>query len=329
MQRRDFITLLGGAAAAWPLAARAQQGGRMRRIGVLAGLAEDDPEMQARLAGLRQGLERLGWSEGRNVRIEYRYAEASAEKAQVLAKELVALQPDVILADTTPFAAMLQRESRTIPIVFVGVADPIGSSFITSLARPGGNLTGLLSYEASIIGKWLAMLKEIAPHLARAALVGNPKTSAYDYFLRMAEVVAPSLAIELVSHRVASAADIERAIEGFARLPHGGVVLLPDTTTSLHRDLIIALAARHRLPAVYTARLFVVAGGLMCYETDRVDMFRQAASYVNRILRGANAADLPVQAPVKYQTMLNLKTARALGLTVPPGLLIAADEVIE
>jgi putative ABC transport system substrate-binding protein len=328
MKRREFITLLGGAVAAWPLAAGAQQGGPMRRIGSLAPLADDDPEMTVRLAGFRQGLERLGWSEGRNVRIDYRFAPDSAEY-QALAKDLVALQPDVILAQGTGIAAALQRESRMIPIVFVTVSDPIGSGFVASLARPGGNLTGFLMYEASITGKWLAMLKEIAPSLARAALMANPKTTPYDYFLQAAEAAAPSLAIEVVPSRVETAADIERAIESFARVPNGGLVLPPDGTTGVHRDLIIALAARHRLPAVYTGREFVRAGGLMSYDTDRVDMYRQSASYVDRVLRGAKPADLPVQAPVKYETVLNLKTAKALGLDVPATVLVRADEVIE
>jgi putative ABC transport system substrate-binding protein len=331
MRRREFVTILGGAAAAWPLAARAQQDGRVRRVGVLMPFPEADPEIQARLAAFRQGLERLGWSEGRNVRIDYRFAPASGalDQAQKLAKELIALQPDVILGDSAPMAAALQRESRAIPIVFAAVSDPIGSGFIASLARPGGNLTGTLNYEASITGKWLAMLKEIAPGLARATFMANPKDGPYDYFLRAAEAAAQSLAIELVPSRVETAADIERAIESFARVPNGGLFLPPDTTTAVHRDLIIALAARHRLPAVYAARFFVTAGGLMSYSTDRVEMYRQAASYVDRILRGAKPADLPVQAPVKYQTILNLKTAKALGLTVPDLMIVRADEVIE
>jgi ABC-type uncharacterized transport system substrate-binding protein len=326
IRRRDFITLLGGAAAAWPLAARAQQ---PKRVGVLMSGAEDDPETQARLAAFRQGLERLGWSEGRNVHIDFRYAQASVERAQVLAKELIALQPDVILSDSTPITAAFQRESRTIPIVFATVSDPIGSGFIASLARPGGNMTGFLLFEASITGKWLAMLKEIAPRVVRAAFMASPKTGTYDYYLRAAEALAPLLAIEIVPSPVETAADIERAVESFARVPNGGLLLAPDNTNTLHRDLIIALAARHRLPAVYTGRYFVAAGGLMSYDTDRVDLYRQAATYVDRILRGDKPADLPVQAPVKYQTILNLKTAKALGLTVPPGLLVAADEVIE
>jgi putative ABC transport system substrate-binding protein len=334
LKRRDFVTLLGGAAVApsalWPRAARTQQGGRMRRIGVLASLPEDDPEMQTRLARLRQGLERLGWSEGRNVRIDYRFPPASgADQAQTLAKELIALQPDVIVGDSTQMATALQRETRELSIVFVAVSDPIGSGFIASLARPGGNLTGLLNYEASITGKWLAMLKEIAPRLVRATFIANPKTTPYDYFLRAAAAAAQSLAIELVPSRVETADDIERAIESFARVPNGGLFLPPDSTIAIHRDLIIALAARLRLPAVYTARFWVIAGGLMSYHTDRADMLRQAAAYVDRILRGDKPADLPVQAPVKYETVLNLKTAKTLGLTVPPGLLVAADEVIE
>ena len=328
MKRREFITLLGGAAA-WPLAARAQQSDGMRRIGVLMGLAEDDPETKARLAAFRQGLDKRGWSEGRNVRIDYRFAPVSAQ-AEVLAKELVAPQPDVILAHTTPVIAALQRESRTIPIVFAGVANPIGSGFVASLPRPGGNLTGVMLYEASVTGKWLAMLKEIAPNLARAAFVANPKTATfYDYYLQAAEAAAPSVGLEPVPTLVENATDIERAIGSFASAPNGGLVLIPDVAATVHRDLIIALAARHRLPAVYYSRIFVAAGGLMSYGNNFVDMFRQAASYVDRILRGDKPADLPVQAATKFEMVVNLKTAKALGLTVPPDLLVAADEVIE
>ena len=329
MKRREFITLLGGAAA-WPFAARAQQGERVRHIGVLAsGPTEQDPMVQASLAAFRQGLEKLGWMEHRNVRIDYRFAQASAERGQGLAKELVALQPDVILAQTSPITAALQRESRAIPVIFLEVSDPINSGFVASLARPGGNLTGLLLYEEGITGKWLAMLKEIAPHLARAALLANPKTTAYDYFLRTAASVVPSLAIELVPSPVASAADIELTIESFARMPNGGMVVPPDSTTFFHRDLIIRLGAQHRLPSVHSARHWVEAGALMSYGIDRVDAFRQAASFVDRVLRGSNPGDLPVQTPTKYETVLNLKTAKAFGLNVPPGLLVAADEVIE
>jgi putative tryptophan/tyrosine transport system substrate-binding protein len=327
LQRRDFITLLSGAAA-WPLTVRAQQPKRMRRIGVLMGFAEDDPGLKARLASFRQGLESLGWSEGRNVLIDYRFAASRVDRFQALAKDVVALQPDVILAQGTAITAALQRESRAIPIVFVTVSDPIGSGFVASLARPDGNLTGLLMYEGSIAGKWLAMLKEIAPGLTRVALLASAST-AYDYFVRAATAAAPSLAIELVPSQIRNATDIERAIESFARMPNGGLLLPPDNTTIVDRDLIVALAARHRLPAVYALRIFVTAGGLMSYEADQIDMFRHAASYVDRILNGAKPADLPVQAPTKYETALNLKTAKALGLTVPPTLLVAADEVIE
>ena len=302
----------------------------MRRIGVLVSPSEDESDIQARLAGFRQGIEKLGWLEGRNVRIDVRFAAGRVDQFQILAKELVDLQPDVILAHSPPIVAALHRESREIPIVFVSVSDPIGSGFVASLARPGGNLTGLLQYEAGITGKWLAMLKEITPRIARAALVLNPKTStANDYFLRAAEASASSLAIEVVPKPIETAADIERAIESFARTPNSGLLLPPDTTTVLHRDLIIALAARYRLPAVYALRVFVAAGGLMSYGTDQAEIFRQAALYVDRILRGAHPADLPVQAPTKFETTLNLRTAKALGLTVPPGLLLAADEVIE
>ena len=328
MKRREFITLLG-AAAAWPLAARAQQPDGMRRIGVLLGLTEDDPEAKARLGAFRQGLEKRGWSEARNVRIDYRFAPASVH-AQVLAKELVALQPDVILAHSTPVTAALQRESRTIPIVFAAVADPIGSGFVASLPRPGGNITGVMQYEASVTGKWLAMLKEVAPGLVRAAFVANPKTATfYNFYVQAAEAAAPSLGIEPVPTLVENANDIERAIESFASVPNGGLVLIPDISTLVHRDLIIAVAARHRIPAVYYSRVLVAAGGLMSYGNDLVDVFRQAASYVDRILRGDKPADLPVQAATRFETLVNLKTAKALGLSVPPGLLVAADEVIE
>jgi putative ABC transport system substrate-binding protein len=329
MRRRNFITLLGGAAA-WPLVAHAQQGERMRRIGVLMAVGRDDADTKARLSGFRQGLEQLGWSEGRNVRIDYRFAPAGAQ-AQLLAKELVALQPDVILSQATPSTTALQRETSIIPIVFAGVADPIGAGFVASLARPGNNLTGLMLFEASITGKWLSMLREVAPSLTRVALVINPKTAVYyEFFLRAGRAAGSSLAVELVFTPVEnSAANIESTIESFARAPNGGLLLAPDSNTIIHRDLIIALAARHRLPAVYSDRLFVADGGLMCYSTDRADQFRAAASYVDRILRGAKPEDLPVQVPTKYETVVNLKTARALGLTVPPGLLVAADEVIE
>ena len=325
--RREFVTLIGGAAA-WPLAARAQQGERMRRVGVLMGLAEDDPETMARLAKVRQELERLGWWEGRNIRIDTRFAPAGAQ-AQLLARELVALRPDAILAHSGQVAGALQREARAVPVVFVNVSDPVGAGLVASLARPDGNFTGLQHYEEGIVGKWLAFLKEIAPHLRRAALVADPKSIVYGFFLRSANVAAPSLSIELVPGPVESAADIERFLDTFARASDSGLLLPPDVTTFTHRDLLIALAAQHRLPAIYSFRQFVEAGGLMSYGTDQIDMFGKTAQYIDRILRGAKPADLPVQAPTKYETVLNLKTAKALGLSVPPGLLVAADEVIE
>jgi putative ABC transport system substrate-binding protein len=328
MRRREFIGLIGSAAVL-PLVADAQQADRVRRIGVLMGYAEDDPETKVRLTAFRQRLEKRGWSEGRNVQIETRFVAARADKYESLARQLVATQPDVILAHTTQVAAALQRESRAIPIVFVNVSDPIGSGFVASLARPGGNFTGVLQYEASVVGKWLAMLKEIAPRLERVALVANPKTSPYAYFLRATEAVAPSLAIKMVPSPVATAGDIERTINSFAGAPNGGLLLPADATIVVHRDLIIALAARYKLPAVYAFHFMVAAGGLMSYGIDQAETFRLAASYVDRILRGDKPADLPVQAPTKFETTVNLRTAKALDIPIPPGLLVAADEVIE
>jgi putative tryptophan/tyrosine transport system substrate-binding protein len=331
MRRREFIAALSGAAIGWPLDTRAQQRDRMRRIAVLMGLAEDDPETKARLAAFRQGLEKRGWSEGRNLQIEYRFAPASnADQARALAQELVAGQPEAIFAFGTPIITALQQQSRTIPIVFAGVADPVGSGFITSLARPGGSITGVMQYEASVTGKWLAMLKEISPTLMRAAFVINPKTAPYyNYYLRTAESLSQSVGIELVPTLAENTGEIERAIETFAVGSKGGLIIPPDISNVTRRDLIIALAARYRLPAVYNNRVFVDDGGLMSYGVDFVDMCRQAAPYVDRILRGDKPADLPVQAATKFETILNLKTAKALGLTVPPSLLVAADEAIE
>jgi ABC-type uncharacterized transport system substrate-binding protein len=328
VNRRQAIGVIG--AAAWPLGAPAQQPERMRLVGVLSNVPEDDAAMKARFAAFRQELERLGWLQSRNVRIETRFGAATPEQIHASAKELLALQPDVILANAPHVTRELQQASRTIPIVFVAVSDPIGAGLIASLARPGSNLTGLQNYEATITGKWLAMLKEIAPSVQRAALIGNPYTTDFDYFLEAAETLAPSLAIKIVPVRVGNIAiDIERAIETFARQPNGSLVLPPDGTTIQNRDLIVGLAARHRLPAVYALRFFVTAGGLMSYATDLVDQYRRAAAYVDRILRGANPADLPVQAPTRYETIVNLRTAKALGLAVPSGLLVAADEIIE
>jgi putative tryptophan/tyrosine transport system substrate-binding protein len=321
--RREFITLLGGAAA-WPLSVKAKEPDRIRRIGMLVGY--EDPDIKA----FQQQLEKLGWSEGRNIHIDYRVAPAGTQ-VQMRAKELVATQPEVIFAVSRPVTAALQKETRTIPIVFTYVIDPIGAGFIASLARPGGNLTGIMAYEQSMVGKWLAMLKEIAPQTTRVALLGNPKTAVYyDYLLHGAEVAAPSLGIEVVPSRIENdPANIERAIAAVASMPNGALVGLPDSTVNVNSDLIITLAARYRLPAVYNYKYQVRAGGLMSYGIVAADHFRQAALYVDRILRGAKPADLPVQTPTKYETALNRKTAKALGLTPPAGLIVAADEVIE
>ena len=324
MQRREFISFLGGTIASWPLAARAQKPERIRLIGMLAAI--NDPEMKA----FEQELEKRGWSEGRNIHIEHRYAPAGAQM-QTLAKELVAMQPEVIFAMSRPATAALQKETGTIPIVFTYVIDPIGAGFIASLARPGGNLTGLMAYDPSVVGKWLGMLKEIAPQTVRVALLGNPKTAVYyDYLLGAAQAVAPALGIEAVpSHIENDAADIERAIAAIANIPNSGMLVLPENTTTLNGDLIIRLAARNHIPAVYSFKFQVRAGGLMSYGIVSADHYRQAAFYVDRILRGAKPPELPVQTPTKYETALNLKTAKGLGLTVPAGLLVAADEVIE
>ena len=329
MKRRDFITLVGAIAAGCPFAARAQQAARLRRLGVLMSLAADDPRTKAQLAGLRDGLAQLGWVEGSTIHCDYRFAGGNLDQFSVLAKELIALHPEVIFAQSTPVTAALQRETRAIAIVFVEVSDPIGSGFIANLARPGGNLTGIIQYEPGIAGKWLAMLKEVAPNLARVALLADPKGTAYEYFLRNATAAASSLGIEIISSPVDNVADIERSISSLARQDNGGLLCPPETFITAHRDLVIALAAEHRLPAVYAWRFFVTDGGLMSYGIDLVDVYQQSASYVDRILQGANLADLPVQTPTRYETALNLKTAKALGLSVPASLLVRADKVIE
>ena len=284
--------------------------------------------MKARFAAFLQGLEKLGWSPGRNIRIDARFGATTSEQIQGRARELLAHQPEVILANAPHVVAAVQRAAGTVPIVFVAVSDPVGAGFIKSLARPGGNLTGLLNYEASITGKWMAMLKEIAPSLTRVALMGK-HTTDFDYFFEATKASAPSMALETMPIRVENATEIEQAIAMLARTPTTGLVLPPDATTIQHRSVVIRLAAQHRLPAVYAFRFFVDAGGLMCYATDLAEQYRQAASYVNQLLRGANPADLPVQVPTKYETVVNLKAAHTLGLTVPPSLLVRADEIIE
>jgi putative ABC transport system substrate-binding protein len=328
MRRREFIGLISGAAA-WPVTARAQHPERVRHIGLLTGLAEGDSDFNDRMVALRGTLAALGWMEGRNLLIEVRFAHGRGELFPQLAKELIAQKPDVLFATSGPPAVALKSESVGVPIVFVGASDPIGAGLVSSLARPGGKVTGFLLYEASITGKWLGMLKEIAPSLERAAVIGNPKTVPFDYYLRAARGFGPALGIEVVPSRVESMADIERAIDDIARMPEAGLVFPADSTTNTYRNFIVEHVARRRLPAVYSGRFIVVAGGLMSYDTDRVDMYRRAASYLDRILRGANPADLPVQAPIKFQTIINVTAAKALGLTVPAALLAQADEVIE
>jgi putative ABC transport system substrate-binding protein len=328
MKRRAFIGLLVGAAA-WPLAARAQQATGMRRIGVLMNLASDDAEGQARLAAFHQGLQQLGWTVGRNVQIDYRWGAGNADYIRKFAAELVALAPDVILSTGSPSVATLQQATPTVPVVFVTVVDPVSSGFVDSLARPGGNVTGFTLYEYSISGKWLALLKEIAPGMTRAAVIRDPALTAGGGQLGVIQAVAPSVGAEVTPVNVRDAGEIERAITAFARSPNGGLIVTASTLAGVHRDLIIALAARHKLPAVYPVPYFARSGGLMSYGPDSVDQYRRAASYVDRILKGEKAANLPVQAPTKYELVINLKTAKALGLDVPPTLLARADEVIE
>jgi putative tryptophan/tyrosine transport system substrate-binding protein len=329
MRRREFITLLGGAAAAWPLAARAQQGERMRRLGVLINLTADDPEGHARITAFAQGLQEAGWTTGRNVRIDYRWGGAGADAMAKYAAELVALAPDVILAATSSSVAPLRRITRTIPIVFVQVIDPVSAGFVASLARPGGNATGFTIIEYGFSGKWLELLKEVAPHITRAAVIRDPTVAAQMGQMGAIQSVAPSLGVELRPVEARDAGEIERAITAFARSGNGGLIVLSSAAALAHRGLIITLAARERLPAVYSDRVFVAGGGLMSYDTNRTEQYRRAAGYVDRVLKGENPADLPVQAPTKYELAINLKTAKALDLEVPPTLLARADEVIE
>jgi putative ABC transport system substrate-binding protein len=327
MKRRVFITLICHMAA-WPLTVSAQQTDRVRRIGVLVGLSENDPGIKPRLAAFREECAKFGWVDGQNIRIDQRYA-AGGDRAETLARDLVALEPDVILAHTVLVTAALKRATSTIPIVFVSVGDPIGVGFIGSLARPGGNLTGMMTFEAGIAGKWVQMLKEVAPRLARVMFVADPKFVTYDYYLRAAQGAATALDLELTPGRVERESEIEKLISAFARIPDGALVVPPDLTTANYGQLIVALAAKHRLPAVYAFSYLVASGGLMSYGTDRVAEMRQAASYVDRILRGAAPGDLPVQTPTTFETAVNLKTANILGLTIPATLLARADEVIE
>ena len=333
MKRREFITLLGGASAPLllaPFTARAQQRERVRRIGVLISLTQGDPESQGWMKAFAQRLQSLGWTPGRNIHVDYRWAGGARESTRIAAAELVAMAPEVIVADGTTTVLAVQRAAPTMPIVFVLVPDPVGAGIVPSLARPGGNLTGFTHYEYQTAGKWLDTLKEIAPGVSRAlVLTRDPTTAPGSLALAAVEAAGRSLRVQVVSAPTSEAIDFERAINSFAAVPNGGLVVLPTVVTSIHRELIVALAARHRLPAVYPYRHFTEAGGLLSYSIDATEQFRQAASYVDRILRGEKPADLPVQAPVKYETVLNLKTAKALGLDVPASVLVRADEVIE
>jgi putative ABC transport system substrate-binding protein len=330
VRRREFITLLGGVAAAWPLAARAQQRERMRRIGVLVSAVEGDPRGLEYVTAFAQGLAELGWTVGRNVKIEYRWGAGDLDRFRRYAAELIALAPDVVLASSGSIVGAFQQASRTVPIVFVTTIDPVGGGWVDSLSRPGTNATGFAAFEFSLSGKWLELLKEIAPGVKRVAVIRDPSVPAGSGGLAAIQTVAPSLGVELTPVGVRDAGEIEQAIAAFARGSNGGLILVgPTSSVQRHRDLIVALAARHRLPAVYANRLFVTGGGLISYAPDSVEQYRRAAGYVDRILKGETPADLPVQAPTKFELVINLKTAKALGLDVPQTLLARADEVIE
>jgi len=328
MRRRDVIALLGGSAAAWPLGARAQQPDRMRHIGVLSGLA-DDPEGQARVAAFRQELQRLGWTDGRNMRLDIRWGGGDAEFLRKLAAELVALAPDVLFSTGTASTGPLLQATRAVPIVFASVIDPVGAGFVESLARPGGNATGFLQFEYSLSGKWLELLREIAPGVKRAAVLRDHNLTAGIGQFAALQAVAPSGVVDFTTVNLLDHAEIERAVAAFTRYPDGGLIVTASALSIVHRDLIIMLAARHKLPAVYWDRLFVSSGGLVSYGADQIDHCRRAAGYVDFLLKGEKPADLPVQAPTKYELAINMKTAKALGLNVPATVLARADEVIE
>ena len=328
MKRREFITLVGGAAVAWPLAARAQQPDKVYRVGMLTGQPEGDPENAARLAAFRLALGKFGWSEGRNLLIDIRWGAGDPGRMRVLAKELNSLAPDIVVSESTPATAALRQEIPNVPIVFSQVANPVGAGFAASLAHPSGNITGFTNFEPSMGGKWLELLKEVAPRVARTAAIFNPETHSGQYWQSI-EAAAPSLAVTFTRAPVRDAAEIERTIEAFARDPNGGLLVMPDSFTLTHRELIVALAERHRLPSIYAFRVFPASGGLLSYGIDQVEIYRRIAAYVDRIFRGANPGELPIEGPTKFELAVNLKTAKALGLDVPLPLLARADEVIE
>jgi putative ABC transport system substrate-binding protein len=329
VNRRELITLLGGAASAWPLAARAQQAERMRRVGVLIPRAANDPESRARIGAFHQGLQQWGWTEGRNVRIDIIWPGGSAESIRKASAELAALAPDVVLAHGGATVGPLLMATSAVPVVFVSVTDPVGAGFVDNLARPGGNATGFILFEYTLSGKWLELLKEIAPGIMRVAVLRDAAMGAGPGQFGVIQALAPSLGMEVAPVNVRDAGEIERSVAGFARSSNGGLIVTGSALTAVHRDVIVTLAARHKLPAVYFERPFVAGGGLVSYGPDIVDQYRRAAGYVDRILKGEKPADLPVQAPTKYELVINLKTAKALGLEVPPTLLARADEVIE
>jgi putative ABC transport system substrate-binding protein len=327
--RRELLAALGGAAAAWPLAARAQQPAQLRRIGVLMPFAEDDPVGQARVAAFVQGLQQSGWTDGRNVRIDYRWSAGDADRIRKLAMELIALGPDVVMAFTSAAVAPLRQVTSTVPIVFAVVADPVGAGYVESLARPGGNVTGFEAYEYGVSGKWIELLKEIVPHLTRVAVLRDSAIAAGLGQLGALQAVAPSFGVELRPLDLNDPGGIEHGIAAFTKGSNNGLIVTGSPSATRHRNLIITLSARHKLPALYYERAFVTAGGLISYGSDYLDQCRRAAGYVDRILKGEKPGDLPVQAPTKYELVINLKTAKALGLEIPPTLLARADEVIE
>ena len=327
MRRREFIALVGAAATAGPL--RAQQAGRVREIGVLGGYAANDPEVAPRVSALEQGLQGIGWSLGRSIRIDYRWAGGDADRMRAYAAELVTQSCDLILTSTTPTLRALQLATRTIPIVFVAISDPVGDGFVASLAHPGGNITGFSSHDPAMVGKWLELLKECVPGIVRIAIIFNPDTAPHRVYLPLINAAAPVFSVKVIEAAVRNATEIEAVIADLGSQPGGGLLVMPDASNVVHRQLIFSLAAQHRVPAIFYRRYFATGGGLMSFGADDVDQYRRAATYMDRILKGAKPADLPVQAPTKFELVINLKTAKALGITVASSLLSRADEVIE